>query len=550
MVIRHWVSLVLFVTGTLAMGHPAWGGVLQPSVCGALARVATPDPGPASNGEELSGVASLSAADAWAVGDYSDAVALRDQALAEHWDGQAWHVVPTPDLGGATSLADVAMVSPNDVWAVGAGPTGGLVEHWDGSSWSDVPAPTSGPLTGVAAISATDVWTVGSIYVHNSNLLVSDHWDGSTWATVTPAPTGDTYSYFDDVTALPTGKVWAAGNSGDAGFQGKTIVEHWNGTNWVLDDTPEVGLGNNILQGVTAIGPSDVWAVGYYSPEIGSTYTLAEHWDGVTWTIVATPGLPSGSGNSFTSVAGLSQGDVWAGGSFGVGARPLLEHWDGTSWEKMPTPKRPIENGLDDVWVSPGGELWGVGSEGSYAADLDALTLHLCETELLDSGFAPATTVGSQGAPVAWNVDPDDSSGHTVTDGSRMGLFDSGLVPPGSSFVFAFAAAGRYSVVDTVTSNASSVAVPTRVQPRRGGVGTTFIVTWCSRRLPAGFLFDVQIKRPGSASFVDWMTNQTATAAPFLPDAGPGTYQFHSRVRDESTGAATGYSPAASIRVG
>jgi hypothetical protein len=66
---------------------------------------------------------------------------------------------------------------------------------------------------------------------------------------------------------------------------------------------------------------------------------------------------------------------------------------------------------------------------------------------------------------------------------------------------------------------------------------------------PAGFLYDVQIKRPGATAFVDWMPSQTSTGATFTPDAGTGTYQFKARLRKLSNGKASKYSPSASISV-
>jgi hypothetical protein len=39
-----------------------------------------------------------------------------------------------------------------------------LIEHWNGHSWKTVPVhdPTAPDLAGVAAVSAHDVWAVGS----------------------------------------------------------------------------------------------------------------------------------------------------------------------------------------------------------------------------------------------------------------------------------------------------------------------------------------------------------------------------------------------------
>ena len=48
--------------------------------------------------------------------------------MAAHWNGTAWTVVPTPNLGNTVSQADVptgvTAISANDVWASGVEFTG------------------------------------------------------------------------------------------------------------------------------------------------------------------------------------------------------------------------------------------------------------------------------------------------------------------------------------------------------------------------------------------------------------------------------------------
>ena len=63
----------------------------------------------------------------------------------EHWNGTAWSVVPSPNVGPVLTLSHgVAAVSANDVWAVGSYDVTdkALVEHWDGTAWSVVQART------------------------------------------------------------------------------------------------------------------------------------------------------------------------------------------------------------------------------------------------------------------------------------------------------------------------------------------------------------------------------------------------------------------------
>jgi hypothetical protein len=87
------------------------------------------------------------------------------------------------------------------------------------------------------------------------------------------------------------------------------------------------------------------------------------------------------------------------------------------------------------------------------------------------------------------------------------------------------------------------------VSPARGTSATTFTVTWASATAPSGYVYDIQIKRPGTTSFVSWKMGQTARLTTFTPDRGAGTYGFRARLRKTSNGRASGYSPVKSISV-
>src|SRR5205823_5913477 len=74
------------------------------------------DPGPGL--DALAGVAGLTPRLAWAVGRHDDGVAYR--TLIERWDGTTWQRVPSPNVGSEpNSLNDVAVIGPDDAWAVG-----------------------------------------------------------------------------------------------------------------------------------------------------------------------------------------------------------------------------------------------------------------------------------------------------------------------------------------------------------------------------------------------------------------------------------------------
>jgi hypothetical protein len=56
--------------------------------------------------------------------------------------------------------------------------------------------------------------------------------------------------------------------------------------------TPNVGQGDNELNGVLSLVPNNVWAVGFSSlvapPQSAATLTLIEHYDGTSWSVVRT----------------------------------------------------------------------------------------------------------------------------------------------------------------------------------------------------------------------------------------------------------------------
>jgi hypothetical protein len=97
-----------------------------------------------------------------------------------------------------TNLADLAVVSANDIWAVGTERIGDedatVTLHWNGSVWSLVPSPNVGPevdnsLMGVAAVVSNNVWAVGTqqpTSSSDSHTLIL-HWNGSAWSIV-PSP--------------------------------------------------------------------------------------------------------------------------------------------------------------------------------------------------------------------------------------------------------------------------------------------------------------------------------------------------------------------------
>ncbi|HUL84683.1 MAG TPA: hypothetical protein VLX89_04090 [Actinomycetota bacterium] len=134
-------------------------------------RQASPNVGSEESG--LDAVSAVSATNAWAVGTFREATHLRTLVL--HWNGKRWRVQASPSPG--SGLFDDALTgvsaTPAGAWAVGnaldANGSTTLILRWTGSKWVrqaspdlDTTAPLSNVLSGVVAISASNVWAVGT----------------------------------------------------------------------------------------------------------------------------------------------------------------------------------------------------------------------------------------------------------------------------------------------------------------------------------------------------------------------------------------------------
>jgi len=141
----------------------------------------------------LADVSAVSATDIWAVGAFSNGTA--NQTLTEHWNGKSWKVIASPSPAGPSQfdgLHGVSAVSASNVWAVGSYVSGGvkrtLIEHWNGRAWKQVGSKNPGSsnlLAGVAATKTT-AFAVGAFTSGSANLsLIEQH--GAAWVhIVTP----------------------------------------------------------------------------------------------------------------------------------------------------------------------------------------------------------------------------------------------------------------------------------------------------------------------------------------------------------------------------
>ncbi|MGH3739763.1 MAG: hypothetical protein ACRDT1_00315 [Micromonosporaceae bacterium] len=211
---------------------------------------------PGSRGGRLAGLADD---DVWHVANTSS-----DGVIAEHWDGTRWSAVPFPadETGYVT---DISARASDDVWAVGTQgefPGEPYAAHWDGTAWTEMslPQPTIPPdtdpdnaqavLDGVVAVSATDVWAVGTApgTPEAGYQPLTYRFDGNAWKAV-ESPDPQQYPSTVDVDA--DGVVWASSDS--SGFTWR-----WTGSSWRESNVGADGVAIEDMQAVAG----RTWAVG------------------------------------------------------------------------------------------------------------------------------------------------------------------------------------------------------------------------------------------------------------------------------------------------
>jgi hypothetical protein len=132
------------------------------------------------------------------------------------------------------------------------------------------------------------------------------------------------------------------------GFQPLALAEHWNGISWSIQPVsyPAAPTGN--LAGVSCSSPAACTAVG----DSNGT-PLVERWNGSSWTSQPAPNPSTLFGSVLTAVSCATPTDCTAVGSYNVVANQsggetytmLVIHWTGGSWSLQPTPARSNSSG-------------------------------------------------------------------------------------------------------------------------------------------------------------------------------------------------------------
>jgi hypothetical protein len=187
----------------------------------------------------------------------------------------------------------------------------------------------------------------------------------ASWQVVaSPNPTGN--DGFATMTAISPSDLWAVGSATSLSSSSATLTERYNGTSWHVVPSPNpAGFRYDDLTGVSGTSASDVWSVGMEFVTAGHAYPIIEHYNGSAWSLV--PSAQPTQVGDLSAVAALTPTNVWAVGNgrtpAGVGA-PMIQHYDGTAWTEVTTPVTTAAT-LNAVAAVSASDVWAVGSEAS-----------------------------------------------------------------------------------------------------------------------------------------------------------------------------------------
>lgn len=328
------------------------------------------------------GVSCASKTACTAVGDYANRFG-GGEPLAERWNGAHWSIKRSPTrpargfLGGLEAVSCITAAACTATGSVG-GLT--LAERWDGTSWTiqRTPNPADGSdLSGVACAAPTACIAVGWFV---NGVTLAEQWNGISWTIdPTPTPPGATLSAMDALTDVSCASPADCTAVGEYTYLARTnvpLAEHWNGVNWSIEQTPQAaGAKNTEFLGISCASTTLCIAVGDTTLGDRGAVTLSERWNGVSWTVQPTPDLGRGRNSHLFGVSCPTTTVCTAVGNYtsrdGT-TTPLAERWNGTSWTIQRTPHAAVGkySGLLRVSCATTKVCTAVGSESNRAGTI------------------------------------------------------------------------------------------------------------------------------------------------------------------------------------
>jgi hypothetical protein len=292
---------------------------------------------------ELSSVSCASPVACTAVGYFqSTGVDPPAHPWAERWNGSRWAIqrIQMPAGASSASLAGVSCASKRACIAVGsvayntAHPPPYYVQtawivRWNGHKWAlaspAIPSGSTGSgLSGVSCVAATACTVVGGAAIaypspapcYDTQRTLVERWNGAAWS-LEPSPNQaqTNCDYVNDSglaavsctsrrTCVSVGDSSLGGGQEGSSASQYTLAESWDGVSWSIRSTvnPDQTFQGNALVGVSCASYRACTSVGYTDNANGDYLSLIERWNGSRWSVERTPkGVPALSGVACTS---------------------------------------------------------------------------------------------------------------------------------------------------------------------------------------------------------------------------------------------------------
>jgi hypothetical protein len=307
-----------------------------------------------------------------------------------------WVIQPTPAYSsGSNPLTGVSCVSASDCVAVGGWGSPGAI-GWNGTTWSQLPS-VYGPLAGIACTSVSYCIAVGQAVFNRAGAWA---WNGSTWTQLPAYNPGSTDNVLSSVACMSATRCEAVGSYGNGGTT-YPLAEVWNGMIWKGQSTK--GAPPGALDGVSCESRLRCEAVGE------NTYTLGGLAMGLRKSRWVSQPTPQGTNGDYQVQVYDSSVSCWSSGCTAVGGTTTAGHQGGVSYGSA---------AFADSW---NGSKWTLqGGDGnppnSDAATWSAVACHsatecVAVGEWLDPSYgAGTTTLISTWNGQAWTQQPSPDS--------------------------------------------------------------------------------------------------------------------------------------------
>ena len=306
-----------------------------------------PVPSPNAAGSDfLMGVSCASENFCFAVGS-SRVAHHSERNLAERWNGRAWRVIPTPDVGSdGNDLQAVGCTSQSRCWAVGTTGSGILILRWNGSKWTTLVGTTGGASGDyLAAVSCGASSMCVAVGKKNGTGLIMK-WTGGSWLTV-PSAQGASAPYLASVSCASRTFCLAGGQT----TKFRAFAEVWRGKNWAAESPPPALGGSSAITSISCPFVSSCTSVGSFGPAGSFAATLV----GSRWQLGKVPSSVMRGTGELTGISCLRVRNCTAAGyslTPAAGLVALVADWNGQRWTRAASLNLP-QSALAGIWRDP-----------------------------------------------------------------------------------------------------------------------------------------------------------------------------------------------------